>query len=106
LAEALVLTALIGSLLKDDDSQLTIPDRGRHRRLVRLRLSGWGSARLCSPRCRPARRWGQPSLFALFGKGYLAVTIDGDERPALSDRPLEGASLVDACGTQSEQVRL
>ena len=59
--------------------------------------SGW-------PSCRP-----NPSLFALFGKGYLAITFD---QPVADERyqgivPLEGESLGEAAQSyfaQSEQI--
>ena len=55
---------------------------------------------------RPGR---SPSLFALFGKGYLAITFD---QPAIDERyqgivPLEGDSLAEAAQSyfaQSEQI--
>src|ERR1700741_4634028 len=62
-----------------------------------------------STRSGSARRGGQPSLEALFGKGYLAITFD----QALSTEryqgivPLEGESLAEAAEnffSQSEQI--
>ena len=112
LAEALVLTVLMGSLLKDEDSQLTVQAQteagivdllacdyraGEVRGYVRHdpdRLSALGA---------------NPSLFALFGKGYLAITFDlattGQRYQGIV--PLEGESLAAACESyfaQSEQV--
>lgn len=112
LAEALVLAALIGGLLKDAGAQMTMQAQtqggvvkllacdyraGEVRGYVDFdaeRLAGLGS---------------NPSLFALFGKGYLAITFDG---VAGGERyqgivPLEGESLANACENyfvQSEQV--
>ncbi len=112
LAEALVLTALIGTLLKDDGSQLTMQAQtqdgaidllvcdyrnGEVRGYVRHdveRLEGLGP---------------NPSLHAMFGQGYLAVTFDlastGQRYQGIV--PLEGATLSEACESyfaQSEQV--
>lgn len=112
LGEALVLTVLMGTLLKDEDGQLTIQAQteggvvdllacdyraGAVRGYVRHdaeRLSALGA---------------NPSLYALFGKGYLAVTFDlastGQRYQGIV--PLEGDSLAAACESyfaQSEQV--
>jgi molecular chaperone Hsp33 len=112
LAEALVLAALIGGLLKDDEGQLTMQAQteggivdllacdyrgGELRGYVRFdadRLAVVGAA---------------PSLYALFGRSYLAITFD---MAATGQRyqgivPLEGATLAEACEhyfAQSEQV--
>ena len=85
-------------------------DRKRDRRPARRRLSRRRVARLCPLRCRAARRApGQPSLFALFGKGYLAITFDqavsGERYQGIV--PLEGGSLAEAAEhffVQSEQI--
>ncbi|WP_375291640.1 Hsp33 family molecular chaperone HslO [Qipengyuania sp.] len=112
LAEALVLTTLAGSLLKDDGSQLT----------MQAQTEG-GPVRLlvCDYRDGELRGYADfdsealttlganPSLQALFGKGYLALTFD---LPGKNGRyqgivPLEGDSLAEACQAyffQSEQV--
>lgn len=112
LAEALVVAALIGSLLKDEDGQLTMQAQaeggvvdllvcdyrdGELRGYVRHdeeRLKGLGVS---------------PSLEALFGTGYLAITFDlaatGQRYQGIV--PLEGSSLSEACEhyfVQSEQV--
>jgi molecular chaperone Hsp33 len=112
LSEALTLTALLGSLLKEPEGQLTLQAQtesgvidlfvcdyraGELRGYVRFdaeRLSGVESHR---------------DLFALFGKGYLAITFD---LPIADERyqgivPLEGGSLAGAAESyfsQSEQV--
>ena len=65
-------------------------------------MSGYDAERLAEA---PA----EPSLFALFGKGYLAITFD---QPSSNERyqgivPLEGESLASAAQsyfTQSEQI--
>ncbi len=116
LAEALVLTALAGSLLKDDGSQATMQ---AHTESAAVRLL------VCDLRGDELRGYvdfdaeqlaalgANPSLAALFGqgssKGYLALTFDladGNGRYQ-GIVPLEGASLAEACQgyfTQSEQV--
>lgn len=112
LAEALVLAALMGSLLKDDDGQLTMQAQTE---------SGIVDLLVCDYRGGELRGYvrfdvdrlvtigANPSLDALFGKGYLAITFD---IPSTRQRyqgivPLEGESLAEACQSyfaQSEQV--
>ena len=112
LAEALTLTALLGSLLKDPEGQMTLQaqtENGIVDLLVCDYLGGdlRGYVRHDPERLADAPR--DPSLFALFGKGYLAITFD---QPATNERyqgivPLEGANLADAAQsyfTQSEQI--
>lgn len=112
LAEALVLTALIGSLLKDEDSQLTMQVQAE---------GGTVDLLVCDYRYGELRGYVRhdpqrlaaletvPSLQALFGEGYLAITFDlavADERYQ-GIVPIEGESLSDACQAyfaQSEQV--
>lgn len=112
LAEALVLAALLGALLKDQGSQLTMQAQteagvvdllacdyrdGELRGYVRHdaeRLSGLGP---------------NPTLYALFGQAYLAITFDlaATGRRYQGIVPLEGNSLAEACQSyfaQSEQV--
>lgn len=112
LAEALVLTALIGSLLKDEDSQLTIQAQTEGG-VVELLVCDFRGGDLRGYVRHDAERLAglgaNPSLFALFGKGYLAVTFDlvvtGQRYQGIV--PLEGDSLADACEryfAQSEQV--
>ncbi|NBC37703.1 Hsp33 family molecular chaperone HslO [Novosphingobium sp. FSY-8] len=112
LGEALVLTALMGTLLKDDGSQLTVQAQSE---------GGAVDLLVCDYRDGELRGYvrhdpemlgqlsGEADLPALFGKGYLAITFD----LAMSDQryqgvvPLEGASLAQACQNyflQSEQV--
>ena len=112
LAEALVLTALLGSLLKDSGGQMTLQaqtENGIVDLLVCDYMGGElrGYVRHDSERLVEAGP--NPSLFALFGKGYLAITFD---QPATDERyqgivPLEGESLARAAEsyfTQSEQI--
>ena len=112
LAEALVLTALLGSLLKDPTDQTTLQARtenGIVDLLVCDYLSGELRGYVRHDAERLAEAGPQPSLFALFGKGYLAITFD---QPATDERyqgivPLEGDSLAEAAQsyfTQSEQI--
>ena len=112
LAEALTLTALLGSLLKDDEGQLTMQAQTQ---------TGIVDLLVCDHRAGELRGYARfdrarldelgpnPDLNALFGEGYLAVTFD---RAATEQRyqgivPLEGDSLAQACESyfvQSEQV--
>lgn len=112
LAEALVLTALLGALLKDDDGQLTMQAQTQDG-VVELLVCDYrgGEVRgyVRHDRARLDELGPNPSLHALFGDGYLAITFD----LASSDQryqgivPLEGESLAQACEAyffQSEQV--
>ena len=112
LAEALVLTALIGSLLKDDDSQLTIQAQTQSG-VVDLLACDYRAGEIRGYVRHDAERLAalgaNPSLFALFGQGFLAVTFDlaatGQRYQGIV--PLEGDSLAHACEKyfgQSEQV--
>ena len=112
LAEALVLTALLGSLLKDRTGQTTLQaqtENGIIDLLVCDYLGGELRGYVRHDAERLAEAGPQPSLFALFGKGYLAITFD---QPATDERyqgivPLEGGSLAEAAQsyfTQSEQI--
>jgi len=112
LAEALVLTALIGSLLKDEDGQLTMQAQTEGG-IVDLLVCDYRNGELRGyvrhDETRLAGVGVSPSLQALFGKGYLAITFDlaasGQRYQGIV--PLEGASLSDACEhyfVQSEQV--
>ncbi|HUE78868.1 MAG TPA: Hsp33 family molecular chaperone HslO [Sphingomicrobium sp.] len=112
LAEALVLTALLGSLLKDPAGQTTVQaqtDNGIVDLLVCDYLGGELRGYVRHDSDRLVEAGPNPSLFALFGKGYLAITFD---QPAIDERyqgivPLEGSSLAEAAQsyfTQSEQI--
>lgn len=112
LAEALVVTALIGSLLKDEDGQLTMQAQAEGG-IVDLLVCDYRDGELRGyVRHDEARLKGlgvSPSLQALFGTGYLAITFDlaasGQRYQGIV--PLEGASLAEACEhyfVQSEQV--
>ena len=112
LAEALALTALLGSLLKDGGGQVTLQaqtDNGIVDLLVCDYLNGELRGYVRHDPVRLAEAGPAPSMFALFGKGYLAITFD---QAATRERyqgivPLEGESLGQAAQsyfTQSEQI--
>lgn len=115
LAEALVLTALIGASLKQADGQLTI--QAQTKGAIRLlvcdykdgALRGYVQFDAASVAALPL----DSTLFGLFGTGYLAITFDralpvgegGGRYQGIV--PLEGASLSDAAEhyfVQSEQI--
>lgn len=112
LAEALVVTALLGSLLKDDDGQLTLQAQTQDG-VVDLLVCDYRNGELRGyvrhDRARLDELGPAPTLFALFGEGYLAITFDlvatGQRYQGVV--PLEGGSLAEACQSyffQSEQV--
>lgn len=112
LAEALVVTALIGSLLKDEDGQLTMQAQAEGG-IVDLLVCDYRDGELRGYVRHDAERLAglgvSPSLEALFGTGYVAITFDlaatGQRYQGIV--PLEGASLSEACEhyfVQSEQV--
>ena len=112
LAEALTVTALLGSTLKDADGQMTLQaqtERGTIDLLVCDYRGGEMRGYLRHDPARLAEMPAGPSLFALFGKGYLAITFD---QAASGERyqgivPLEGGSLAEAVESyfaQSEQI--
>lgn len=112
LAEALVVTALMGSLLKEDDSQLTIQaqtESGVVDLLVCDYLNGALRGYVRHDAERLEKLGANPSLPALFDHGYLAITFDlaSTNQRYQGIVPLEGASLAEACQAyfaQSEQV--
>jgi molecular chaperone Hsp33 len=111
LGEALVLTALMGSLLKGDDAQMTMQAQTQEG-AVRLLVCDYRAGELRGyvdfDHERLVGLGANPTLFALFGKGYLAITFE----PGTGQRyqgivPLEGDSLSQACENyfvQSEQI--
>ena len=112
LAEALVLTALLGSLLKEPEGQITLQaqtEAGIIDLLVCDYLGGELRGYIRHDPQRLAEAGPNPSLFSLFGKGYLAITFD---LPQSKERyqgivPLEGDSLGHAAQSffaQSEQI--
>lgn len=112
LAEALVLATLIGSLLKDDGSQVTMQaqtEAGAVKLLVCDYKAGELRGYVDFDQAKMAELGANPSLYALFGKGYLALTFDvvGGKGRYQGIVPLEGETLAEACQTyflQSEQV--
>ncbi|MFC3175219.1 Hsp33 family molecular chaperone HslO [Novosphingobium bradum] len=112
LAEALVLGALMGALLKSDDSQLTLQAQTESG-AVDLLVCDYRAGELRGyARHDPAalaRLGNNPGLEAMFGPGYLAITFDmGDTGQRYQGIvPLEGNSLAAACESyfrQSEQI--
>lgn len=112
LAEALTLTALIGSTLKDVGGQLTMQtqaDNGVVRLMVCDYRGGEVRGYVDFDADKLADAPAQPTLFALFGQGYLAITFD---QAATGERyqgivPLDGETLADAAQSyfvQSEQI--
>jgi len=112
LAEALVVTALLGTLLKDGQGQLTIQAHtsgGMVDLLVCDFRGGELRGYVRHDQARMAGLGANPPLSALFGEGYLAVTFDlaasGERYQGIV--PLEGSSLAQACENyfrRSEQL--
>jgi molecular chaperone Hsp33 len=111
-AEALVLAAILGSLLKDQDGQLTLQVQTQDG-VIDLLVADYRGGELRGyarhDRARLDELGPAPSLYALFGDGYLAVTFDlvstGQRYQGIV--PLEGDSLAEACQSyffQSEQI--
>lgn len=112
LAEALVLTALLGATLKEAGGQLTMQAQTESG-IVDLLVADYRGGELRGYVRFDAERLAEapslPSLFALFGKGYLAITFDqavsGERYQGIV--PLEGGSLAEAAEhffVQSEQI--
>ncbi|MBA3676818.1 MAG: Hsp33 family molecular chaperone HslO [Sphingosinicella sp.] len=112
LSEALTLTALLGAMLKEAGGQLTMQAQTESG-IVDLLVCDYKAGEVrgyvrFDPE-RLVREASLPSLSALFGKGYLAITFDQE---ASSERyqgivPLEGDSLAEAAQSffgQSEQI--
>ncbi len=111
-AEALVLAALLGSTLKDEDGQLTMQAQ-TEQGVVSLLVADYkagavrGYAQFDADRL--AELGEDPTLFGLFGKGFLAITFDlatsGERYQGIV--PLEGTGLGAAAEhyfAQSEQI--
>ncbi len=112
LAEALTLCALMGSTLKDEAGQLTIQTRTESG-VVELLVCDYRGGELRGYVQYDADRLAEapedPTLFALFGKGYLAITFDlattGERYQGIV--PLDGDRLAEAAQSyfvQSEQI--
>ena len=115
LAEALVLTALLGASLKQADGQLTMQaqTKGAIRLLVCDYKDGAVRGYVQFDETAVAALPANSTLFGLFGTGYLAITFDralpvgegGGRYQGIV--PLEGASLAEAAEhyfVQSEQI--
>lgn len=112
LAEAIVLAALLGSTLKHDEGQLTLQAQAEGGAVELLVADYQGGEMRGYIRHDPEKLDGiasDPSLFELFGQGYLAITFDqavtGERYQGIV--PLEGASLAEAAESyfsQSEQI--
>lgn len=111
-AEALVLVALLGTMLKDEAGQLTLQaqtDNGPVSLLVADYKGGAVRGYAQFDADKLAEVGDTPSLFGLFGKGFLALTFDmatsGERYQGIV--PLEGDSLAHAAEhyfAQSEQI--
>ena len=116
LAEALVLTALLGASLKEKGSQLTLQTQ-TEKGAIRLLACDYKDGALRGyAQFDPATVAALPddsTLLGIFGKGYLAITFDR-MKPAVEGGgryqgivPLEGDTLADAAANyfvQSEQI--
>ena len=111
LGEALVLGALMGGLLKGENAQLTMQAQTQGG-IVKLLVCDYragavrGYADFDGERL--ASLGANPSLAALFGEGYLAITFETEGKQRYQGIvPLEGDSLAEACESyfsQSEQI--
>lgn len=110
MAEALTLTALVGATMRQDDGQVTVQASAKGG-VVELLACDWraGELRGYIKFDEQAAVLNGMSLPELFGKGYLAITVD---QAASEERwqgivPLEGHSLAAALEgwfSQSEQL--
>ena len=112
LASALVLAALLGATLKQAGGQLTLQAQTENG-VVNLLVADYKDGDLRGyvkfDADRLAEQGADPTLFGLFGKGYLAITFDqavsGERYQGIV--PLEGQSLAQAAEHyffQSEQI--
>ncbi len=112
LAEALVLAALMGGLLKDAEGQLTLQAQAPNG-AVELLVCDFRDGDLRGYAMHDAERFADmganPSLETLFGEGHLAITFDlgGDGKRYQGIVPLTGETLsasVELYFAQSEQI--
>lgn len=111
LGEALVLGTLMGGLLKGQTAQMTMQAQ-TNGGIVKLLVCDYraGAVRgyVDFDGERLARLGANPSLEALFGEGYLAITFETEGKQRYQGIvPLEGNSLAEACESyfsQSEQI--
>ena len=112
LIEALTITALLGAMLKDTGGQLTMQaqtEGGPVSLLVCDHRGGELRGYVKHDADKLAEGPADPTLFGLFGKGYLAITFDQDDSGERYQGivPLEGESLaqaVESYFSQSEQI--
>lgn len=112
LAEALTLVALMGALLKGDRDQLTMQAQTKGGPVALLVCDYQGGevrGYVDHDADAVAALGSNPSLGALFGEGFLAITFEvGMKRQRYQGIvPLEGDSLAEACESyfrQSEQL--
>lgn len=111
LGEALVLGALMGGLLKGETAQMTLQaqtEGGIVKLLVCDYRAGAVRGYADFDGERLAKLGANPSLAALFGEGYLAITFETEGNQRYQGIvPLEGDSLAEACESyfsQSEQI--
>lgn len=111
LGEALVLGVLMGGLLKGEGAQMTMQAQTQGG-IVKLLVCDYraGAVRgyVDFDGERLAGLGANPSLAALFGEGYLAITFETEGRQRYQGIvPLEGDTLAEACESyfsQSEQI--
>jgi molecular chaperone Hsp33 len=111
LSEALVLGTLMGGLLKGEEAQMTLQAQTEGG-IVSLLVCDYRAGAVRGYADFDAERLGKlganPSLAALFGGGYLAITFETEGRQRYQGIvPLEGDSLAEACESyfsQSEQI--
>ncbi|MEP2735042.1 MAG: Hsp33 family molecular chaperone HslO [Erythrobacter sp.] len=111
LAEALVLGALMGGLLKGDGAQMTMQAQTKGG-AVRLLVCDYRDGEMRGYADFDEDALGElganPSLSALFGDGYLAITFETEKAQRYQGIvPLEGETLAQACESyfvQSEQL--
>jgi molecular chaperone Hsp33 len=111
-AEALVLASLLGTMLKDESGQLTLQAQTENGPVTLLVADYKGGALrgYCQYDVDKLAEIGvAPTLFGLFGKGFLAITFDlattGERYQGIV--PLDGDSLAQAAEyyfAQSEQI--
>lgn len=112
LSEALTLTALLGAMLKEAGGQLTLQAQTESG-IVDLLVCDYKDGELRGYVRFDTERLAEmptlPSLEALFGKGYLAITFDQivSKERYQGIVPLEGSNLAEAAESffgQSEQI--
>lgn len=112
LGEALVLTAMMGTLLKDEDCQLTLQVQAQEG-VVDLLVCDYREGELRGYVRHDAARLADlgraDTLADLFGDGFMAITFDlaATDKRYQGIVPLEGDSLTQICEAyfaQSEQV--